>query len=224
MKNAVKPERKLWQDLKKNTCSIYWNRIENLSLLGMPDVLGYNTSGHFFTVELKVAKGNKVRFSPHQISFHKSHPKNTFILLRTLGPRALKLVPGNKIQELLSMGHEPWTSTDWIEIQKTFELVAWGLELEAWSLELGAWRLALGACCLALGPWILNHELVRVWLVLPIGHPGYIPVPACSTISAAVALLRRRTGRVVLRGHAGCEWPVLDWALLINHMIRYYNF
>jgi len=124
LKNAVKPERKLWQDLKKNTCSIVWNRIENLSLLGMPDVLGYNTSGHFFTVELKVAKGNKVRFSPHQISFHKSHPKNTFILLRTLGPRALKLVPGNKVQELVALGHEPWSKVDWISIQKTFELVA----------------------------------------------------------------------------------------------------
>jgi hypothetical protein len=45
-------------------------------------------------------------------------------VLRTLGPRALKLVPGNKIQELLSMGHGPWSSTDWIEIQKTFELEA----------------------------------------------------------------------------------------------------
>ena len=124
MKNAVKPERKLWQDLKKNTCSIQWIRIENLSILGCPDLLGYNTSGHFFTVELKVAKGNKVRFSPHQISFHKTHPKNTFILLRTLGPRALKLVQGSMIQELLSKGHGPWPSVDWIEIQKRLELEA----------------------------------------------------------------------------------------------------
>ena len=124
MKNAVKPERKLWQDLKKNTCSIQWIRIENLSILGCPDLLGYNTSGHFFTVELKVAKGNKVRFSPHQISFHKSHPKNTFILLRTLGPRALKLVQGSMIQELLSKGHGSWPSVDWIEIQKRLELEA----------------------------------------------------------------------------------------------------
>jgi len=121
LKNAVAPERKLYQDLKKNTCSIYWNRIENLSLLGMPDLLGYNNSRHFFTVELKVAKGNKVRFSPHQISFHKSHPEKTFILLRTLGPRSLKLVPGSMIQELLSMGHGPWDSVDWVFIQKTFE-------------------------------------------------------------------------------------------------------
>ena len=115
------PERKLYQDLKKNTKGIIWNRIENLSLLGMPDVLGYNSSGHFFTVELKVAKGNKVRFSPHQIAFHKSHPKNTFILARTLGPCSLKLVPGNKIHELVAMGHGAWSSTDWLEIQKTFE-------------------------------------------------------------------------------------------------------
>ena len=32
---------------------------ENLSLLGTPDLLGYNNHWHFFTVELKVASGNK---------------------------------------------------------------------------------------------------------------------------------------------------------------------
>ena len=124
LENAMAPERKLYQDLRKNTCSIQWNRIENLALLGCPDLLGYTTSGNFFTVELKVTKGNKVKFSPHQISFHKTHPKNTFILVRALGPSALKLVPGSEIQELLSKGHGPWPSTDWIAIQKTFELVA----------------------------------------------------------------------------------------------------
>ena len=118
------PERKLYQDLRKNTCSIILSRIENLSLLGMPDVLGYNTSGHFFTVELKVTKGNKVKFSPHQIAFHKSHPKNTFILIKALGPSALKLVQGTEIQELLDKGHGPRHPTDRIDIQKTFELVA----------------------------------------------------------------------------------------------------
>ena len=105
MKNAVRPERKLYQDLKKNTCSIIWNRIENLSLLGMPDLLGYNTSRHFFTVELKVARGNKVRFSPHQISFHKSHPEKTFILLRALGQRSLKLFQGSAMRELVALGY-----------------------------------------------------------------------------------------------------------------------
>ena len=103
------PERKLYQDLKKNTKGIIWNRIENLSLLGMPDVLGYNNSGVFFTVELKVTKGNKVKFSPHQIAFHKSHPKNTFISARTLGPCSLKLVPGSMVHDLWSTGHGAWS-------------------------------------------------------------------------------------------------------------------
>ena len=117
------PERKLYQDLKRNTKGIIWNRIENLSLLGMPDVLGYTSSGHFFTVELKVAKGNKVKFSPHQIAFHKSHPKNTFILARTLGPRGLKLIPGSEIHELWSVGHDScFTVADsWTGIQQTFD-------------------------------------------------------------------------------------------------------
>ena len=149
------PERKLYQDLKKNTCSIIWNRIENVSLLGMPDVLGYNTSGVFFTVELKVTKGNKVSFSPHQIAFHKSHPKKTFILVRALGPRSLKLVPGSMIHELWSKGHGAWSSITWIDIQKTFE--AWRLVLGAWRLLLGACCLRLAACCLALGPWSGSH-------------------------------------------------------------------
>ena len=104
MKNAVKPERKLWQDLKKNTCSIQWIRIENLSILGCPDLLGYNTSGHFFTVELKVTKKNKLKFSPHQIAFHVAHPHNTFIIAEALGPRLVKLFRGSRIRELVACG------------------------------------------------------------------------------------------------------------------------
>ena len=116
------PEAKLYKKLKKATPRIIWNRIENLSLLGMPDVLGYNHSGKFFTVELKVAKGNKVNFSPHQIAFHKSHPKNTFILVRALGPRSLKLVPGSEIHDLWSVGHGScFTVADsWTTVQETF--------------------------------------------------------------------------------------------------------
>ena len=115
------PEAKLYKKLKQKTPRIIWNRIENLSLLGMPDVLGYNTSSVFFTVELKVAKGNKVKFSPHQIAFHKSHPKKTFILVRALSQRSLKLVPGSEIHELWSVGHGAWSSINWKDIQKTFE-------------------------------------------------------------------------------------------------------
>ena len=98
------PERKLYQDLRKHTPQISWTRLENLSGLGTPDLLGYNTSGHFFTVELKVTKGKTIRFSPHQISFHIKHPKHSFILARHLGQRCLKLFPGSMIHELDACG------------------------------------------------------------------------------------------------------------------------
>ena len=98
------PEAKLYQKLKKATPRIIWNRIENLSLPGMPDLLGYNNSGHFFTVELKIARVNKLKFSPHQIAFHVAHPKNTFIIAEALGPRSVKLFRGSRIRELAACG------------------------------------------------------------------------------------------------------------------------
>ena len=112
----VKNETKFWQEIKKHTPKISWTRIENTSLLGTPDLLGYNNSGHFFTVELKVTSGNKIRFSPHQIAFHTRHPHNTFIMVEALGSGTVKLFRGSRIEEL----------------------VACGLELEACSLGLEA--------------------------------------------------------------------------------------
>ena len=106
------PEAKLYKKLRKVCKEISWIRIENLSSLGTPDLLGYNSSGHFFTLELKVTKGNKVKFSPHQIAFHVKHPKNTFILVEALGQRSSKLVqyfliPGSRISELVACGLRP---------------------------------------------------------------------------------------------------------------------
>ena len=100
------PERKLYQKLRKSIPQISWIRLENNSLHGTPDLLGYNNSGHFFTVELKVTKSNKIKFSPHQIAFHKKHPRNSFIMVQHLGSGAVKLFPGSKIQELEACGLE----------------------------------------------------------------------------------------------------------------------
>ena len=96
----IKPETKLWHELKRITPKITWTRVENTSLLGTPDLLGYNTSGHFFTVELKITSNNKIRFSPHQISFHLLHPKNTFILAKKPSQGSCKLFPGTCILAL----------------------------------------------------------------------------------------------------------------------------
>ncbi len=53
-KNQVGPEAKLHKKLVKATPRIVWNRLENLSNVGCPDLLGYNAFHTFFTVELKV--------------------------------------------------------------------------------------------------------------------------------------------------------------------------
>ena len=117
----VKNETKFWHEIKRNTPQITWTRIENSSALGTPDLLGYNTNSNFFTVELKVTKGNKVRFSPHQIAFHVRHPNNTFILVKHLASRDIKLYEGKVIEQL----------------------VACGLKLDACGLGLNACRLRL---------------------------------------------------------------------------------
>jgi len=117
----VKNETKFWQEIKRNTTEINWTRIENSSVLGTPDLLGYNANSHFFTVELKVIKGNKIQFSPHQIAFHVRHPNNTFIMVKHLASRDVKLYEGRDIMKLVACG-----------------------------LKLDACRLGLDACCLYL--------------------------------------------------------------------------
>jgi len=120
------PEAKFYQQIKRNFKSLSLIRIENSSLLGTPDLLVCNTSGYFCTVELKVTKSKKLRFSPHQIAFHKRHPHNTFILAKTLGPCtpntfSVSMFRGSRISEL----------------------AACGLKLEACCLGLDACRLML---------------------------------------------------------------------------------
>jgi hypothetical protein len=75
-----------------------------MSSLGTPDLLGYNKNKTFFTVELKVTKGNSVSLSPHQMSFHIRHPENTFILVKSLASSISKLYEGKNIKELAARG------------------------------------------------------------------------------------------------------------------------
>ena len=122
------PEAKLYQKIKKTFNRISFVRIENNSLLGTPDLLGYNTFGNFFTLELKVTRSKKIRFSPHQISFHVKHPKNSFILVEALDQRSSKLS-----QFFLFKG------------ERILELDACGLKLDPCATGLEACGLALEA-------------------------------------------------------------------------------
>jgi hypothetical protein len=117
----LKPEQKFYGKVKKYFKEFSLIRLENNSLHGTPDLLVCNNNGHFFTIELKVCKGNKIRFSPHQIAFHVKHPHNTFIMVETLDPCTVKLFRGSRIMEL----------------------EAWGLKLEACCLGLEACELFL---------------------------------------------------------------------------------
>jgi hypothetical protein len=120
------PEAKFYQQIKRNFKSLSLIRIENNSLLGTPDLLVCNTSGNFCTLELKVIKGNKLRFSPHQIAFHKRHPNNTFIMVKALGP-----LPKKTFSISMYRG------------SRITKLAACGLTLEACCLGLDACRLML---------------------------------------------------------------------------------
>ena len=101
----IKLEKDLWRELKRIKSKISWTRLENRSLLGTPDLLGYNDLGRFFTVELKVTKGYQIRFSPHQISFHMKHNLNTFVLVACApDPQLVRLYPGARILELVDLG------------------------------------------------------------------------------------------------------------------------
>jgi len=117
----MKLESKFYNELKRITPQIRWTRIENTSVSGTPDLLGYNDSGRYFTVELKVSRSNKVNLSPHQIAYHITHPKNSIILVKSLAACTVKLYEGSRVKEL----------------------AACGLELEACCLGLGACGLYL---------------------------------------------------------------------------------
>ena len=119
----MKLESKFYNELKRITPQIRWTRIENTSVFGTPDLLGYNDSGRFFTVELKVTRSNKVKLSPHQIAYHITHPKNSFILVKSRAACTSILYPGSSVKDL----------------------VAWGLELEACCLGLAACGLYLSS-------------------------------------------------------------------------------
>ena len=101
----MKLEKDLWRELKRIKSKICWTRLENRSLLGTPDLLGYNDLGRFFLVELKLTKVNKIRFSPHQIAFFVRHPKNSFVLVACApDPEFVRLYPGSRILELVASG------------------------------------------------------------------------------------------------------------------------
>jgi len=91
----MKPETKLWHEFKRITPQITWTRLENTSVLGTPDLLGYNNNQHFFTVELKVTslnipKQNPSVATPNKLPF--KTPTEQFHTSKTGDSRSLQNV------------------------------------------------------------------------------------------------------------------------------------
>jgi len=113
-------ETKLWKKLKKNTPEINWTRVESWAAPGVPDCIGYHDSCGLFMVELKIARGPKVVFSPHQILWHNTHTKRNFILIEEPLARSIKLYQSSTVNGLLTDHREtPCVAMDdWDHIQR----------------------------------------------------------------------------------------------------------
>ena len=114
----MRPESKFWHEVKKNITEISFTRLESWASAGVPDLLCYNKSGKFFTIELKVTRGEFPILSAHQISFHVRHPNNTFILQKALGPCVIKLYEGSKIMDLHNRVPCTAIAEGWTKVQE----------------------------------------------------------------------------------------------------------
>lgn len=111
----MKPEANLYKRIKENLENCTITKIENRGELGVPDlIVGFTNPCRFVLVELKVvSSGNKVRFSPHQISFqmrHKKYPVYTVVQHKD----NILLYKADSILHLVDKGlkHEPLFSCE----------------------------------------------------------------------------------------------------------------
>ena len=125
----IKNERDLWKLLKKSSAGILFDRIENWAVPGVPDLLGYNQNKTFFTLELKATKGNKIRFSPHQVSWHLRHGPGAFILVARIASRDKKATVA-KMQHVGGLRAGGPTHFFLYESRQIMDLVARGLKTE----------------------------------------------------------------------------------------------
>jgi hypothetical protein len=95
----MKPESKFWLEVKKNIKEISFTRLESWASAGVPDLLCCNKNGKFFTVELKVSKGNSKK---------------------ALGPCAIELYEGSQIMKLHNREACTPVAESWAMVQETF--------------------------------------------------------------------------------------------------------
>ncbi len=101
-------EKNLYKQLKNNTKSVIWTRIETSTGLGVPDLFGFYRRG--FWLELKIITNNKLNFSAHQIAWihrHYSAGCPVFVLARDPLTKGAKLFSGSIVRDPNSIGDKP---------------------------------------------------------------------------------------------------------------------
>ena len=110
--------------IKKNITIYNWMRIETTTMHGFPDMIGVAPRLDTVFIEAKVAVGNKVKLSPHQISTNIKLWKETggcnYIMVfkknqaKPLSPEAINLYEGRFSLDLSRNGvSEPPTAQGW---------------------------------------------------------------------------------------------------------------
>ena len=120
--------------IKKNITIYNWIRIETTTLHGFPDLIGITPQMDTIFVEVKVATGNKIRLSPHQIAMNiklweQTGGKNYIMvfkkkLAKHLPPETIYLYEGRYSLELSRNGvQEPPTREGWDTISSFLKKV-----------------------------------------------------------------------------------------------------
>ena len=104
---TVKPETRLWKNLKKhlnNGDGYLISRLESYVTPGFPDCLIFHNVTGFFTIELKIIQpSGKVKLSAFQMAWntvHYIHGAPVYILVGGLADGHVKLFSGASIKDL----------------------------------------------------------------------------------------------------------------------------
>ena len=117
--------------IKKNITLFEWLRIETTTMHGFPDLVGVSPQLDTIFLEVKVATGNKVKLSPHQIAMNiklweKTGGKNYIIVYHAkhLPPDKVILYEGRLSLNLSRNGvNEPATREGWTTICRYLQKV-----------------------------------------------------------------------------------------------------
>jgi len=119
--------------IKKNLIIYNWMRIETTTMAGFPDLIGVSPQLDTIFIEAKVAIGNKIKLSPHQISMGIKLWKDTggcsYIIVikehaKPLRSDSIKLYETRISLDLLENGvNEPPTVEGWDTISRYLQAV-----------------------------------------------------------------------------------------------------